>query len=304
MFIRSWLREVLLSEPLIFVGAIFEGRFLFHPVLAEDTAQVFLFVGVDAVFFALEAVIVRLAEVGDDFLAHRYGFLVRNAVEKSFDSPGDAHFDERHEVGAVSLGRNVAWIDRSHVFHFRGDILSGQMAQALGRAGAAGIEAMGKGAGHAAVVEGGRVVHSRLFLMVLYKCRHFWGIIIAYGDYFLLKVLSKWLLQLGAMLKDPCIFDMLTFTDLYNDTGFMPEYIGKLNFYCSAVDIILCCEGDNRTIGLLLCKTKDRIKAEYALRDIQKPIGISDYELGQSLPKDFRGSLPTIEEIEKELEMK
>lgn len=87
------------------------------------------------------------------------------------------------------------------------------------------------------------------------------------------------------------------------DTEFMPEYIGKLNFYCSAVDDILCREGDNRTIGLLLCKTKDRIKAEYALRDIQKPIGISDYELGQALPKDFRGSLPTIEEIEKELEM-
>ena len=86
------------------------------------------------------------------------------------------------------------------------------------------------------------------------------------------------------------------------DTEFMPEYIGKLNFYCSAVDDTLCREGDNRTIGLLLCKSKDRIKAEYALRDIQKPIGISDYELGQALPKDFRGSLPTIEEIEKELE--
>ena len=86
------------------------------------------------------------------------------------------------------------------------------------------------------------------------------------------------------------------------DTEFMPEYIGKLNFYCSAVDDILCREGDNRTIGLLLCKSKDRIKAEYALRDIQKPIGISDYELGQALPKDFRGSLSTIEEIEKELE--
>ena len=167
--------------------------------------------------------------------------------------------------------------------------------------------------------------------------------------------------EVKAMLKDPYIFDMLTFTDQYNerdveiglvshvekfliemgagfafmgrqyhievsgddyyidilmyntflhrylvielkDTEFMPEYIGKINFYCSAVDDILCREGDNRTIGLLLCKTKDRIKAEYALRDIQKPIGISDYELGQALPKDFRGSLPTIEEIEKELE--
>ena len=83
---------------------------------------------------------------------------------------------------------------------------------------------------------------------------------------------------------------------------FQPEYIGKLNFYCSAVDDILCREGDNRTIGLLLCKSKDRIKAEYALRDIQKPIGISDYELGQALPKDFRGSLPTSVLIQKELE--
>ena len=168
--------------------------------------------------------------------------------------------------------------------------------------------------------------------------------------------------EVKSMLKDPYIFDMLTFTDQYNerdveiglvshvekflieigagfafmgrqyhievsgddyyidilmyntflhrylvielkDTEFMPEYIGKLNFYCSAVDDILCREGDNRTIGLLLCKTKDRIKAEYALRDIQKPIGISDYELGQALPKDFRGNLPTIEEIEKELEV-
>ena len=53
---------------------------------------------------------------------------------------------------------------------------------------------------------------------------------------------------------------------------------------------------------MLTFKSKDRIKAEYALRDIQKPIGISDYELGQALSKDFRGSLPTIEEIEKELE--
>ena len=67
------------------------------------------------------------------------------------------------------------------------------------------------------------------------------------------------------------------------------------------MDDILCREGDSRTIGLLLCRTKDRIKTEYALHDIEKPIGISDYVLGQALPKDIRGSLPTIEEIEKEL---
>lgn len=165
-----------------------------------------------------------------------------------------------------------------------------------------------------------------------------------------------------SLLKDPYIFDMLTFTDEYNerdveiglvkhvqqfliemgagfafmgrqyhlsvsgddyyidllmyntfihrylvielkDTEFKPEYIGKLNFYCSAVDDVLCHEGDNKTIGLLLCKTKDKIKAEYALRDICKPIGISDYELGQALPHDLRSSLPSIEEIEAELDM-
>ena len=167
--------------------------------------------------------------------------------------------------------------------------------------------------------------------------------------------------EVTSMLKDPYIFDMLTFTEEYNErdveiglvkhveqflvemgagfgfmgrqyhievsgddyyidllmynsfmhrymvvelknTDFKPEYIGKLNFYCSAVDDILCREGDHRTIGLLLCKTKDKVKAEYALRDIVKPIGISDYELGQILPNDFRGSLPTIEEIESEFE--
>ena len=167
--------------------------------------------------------------------------------------------------------------------------------------------------------------------------------------------------EVTSMLKDPYIFDMLTFTEEYNErdveiglvkhveqflvemgagfgfmgrqyhievsgddyyidllmynsfmhrymvvelknTDFKPEYIGKLNFYCSAVDDILCREGDHRTIGLLLCKTKDKVKAEYALRDIVKPIGISDYELGQVLPNDFRGSLPTIEEIESEFE--
>ena len=166
--------------------------------------------------------------------------------------------------------------------------------------------------------------------------------------------------EVKSMLKDPYIFDMLTFTEQYDErdieiglvehvqkflvemgagfgfmgrqyhievsgddyyldllmynsfmhrylvielknTEFKPEYIGKLNFYCSAIDDILCRNGDNKTIGLLLCKTKDRIKAEYALRDIIKPIGVSDYELGQSLPADLRSSLPSIEDIEKDL---
>ena len=82
---------------------------------------------------------------------------------------------------------------------------------------------------------------------------------------------------------------------------FQPEYIGKLNFYCSAVDDILCREGDNPTIGLLLCQNKDQLMAEDALRDVHKPIGISDYELGQALPKDIKSGLPSIEELENKL---
>lgn len=166
--------------------------------------------------------------------------------------------------------------------------------------------------------------------------------------------------QVQEMLKDPYVFDMLTFTEEYTERDvelglvrhierfllelgsgfafmgrqyhisvsdsdyyldllfyhafthryvvielkkgeFKPEYIGKLNFYCSAVDDILCREGDNRTIGLLLCQYNDRIKAEYALRDINKPIGVSEYELAQSLPSNIKSGLPTIEEIEEQL---
>lgn len=82
---------------------------------------------------------------------------------------------------------------------------------------------------------------------------------------------------------------------------FKPEYAGKMNFYCSAVDDLLRHEHDTSTIGLILCQTKDRILAEYALRDIRKPIGVSDYELTRALPKEFASSLPSIEAIETEL---
>lgn len=84
-------------------------------------------------------------------------------------------------------------------------------------------------------------------------------------------------------------------------TEFRPEYLGKLNFYLSAVDDLLRHEGDAPTIGLLLCREHNHLVAEYALRDINKPIGVSAYELTRSLPKNLRGSLPTIEEIEAEL---
>ncbi len=82
---------------------------------------------------------------------------------------------------------------------------------------------------------------------------------------------------------------------------FKPEYAGKMNFYCSAVDAQLRHPHDAPTLGLILCQTKDRVIAEYALRDIHKPIGIADYELTRALPAEFRSSLPSIEAIEAEL---
>ena len=85
--------------------------------------------------------------------------------------------------------------------------------------------------------------------------------------------------------------------------AFQPEYAGKLNFYLSAVDDLLRHESDQPTIGLLLCKTKDDVVVEYALRDLNKPIGVARWEtkLVESLPEDLVGTLPTVEEFEAEL---
>ena len=84
---------------------------------------------------------------------------------------------------------------------------------------------------------------------------------------------------------------------------FKPEYAGKLNFYLSAIDTQLKHPQDNPSIGLILCKHKDKIEAEYSLRDIKKPIGISEYKLTHALPKNFQSQLPTIEQIESQLEI-
>jgi predicted nuclease of restriction endonuclease-like (RecB) superfamily len=81
---------------------------------------------------------------------------------------------------------------------------------------------------------------------------------------------------------------------------FKPSYSGQVNFYCSVVDDILAHKDDNPTIGLILCQEKDEIVAEYSLRNISQPIGISEYELTEVLPKEFVSSLPTIEMIESE----
>lgn len=82
---------------------------------------------------------------------------------------------------------------------------------------------------------------------------------------------------------------------------FEPEHTGKLNFYIKAVDSQYRKDGDAPTIGILLCKGKDKTVVEYALSDIQKPIGVSKYTLTRSLPNEFKSSLPSIEEIEAEL---
>lgn len=82
---------------------------------------------------------------------------------------------------------------------------------------------------------------------------------------------------------------------------FIPEYAGKMNFYCSAVDDLLKHPTDQPTIGLILCQVKDKVFAEYSLRGMQKPIGISEYELTRILPENLKGSLPSIEEIENNL---
>jgi len=82
---------------------------------------------------------------------------------------------------------------------------------------------------------------------------------------------------------------------------FKPEYAGKLNFYLSAVDSQLKKETDNPSIGILLCRKKDKIEVEYALRDINKPMGISEYRLTEAIPDNLKTKLPSVEEIENKL---
>ncbi|MFY9340999.1 MAG: PDDEXK nuclease domain-containing protein, partial [Planctomycetota bacterium] len=85
--------------------------------------------------------------------------------------------------------------------------------------------------------------------------------------------------------------------------AFRPEYAGKMNFYLSAVDEQMRHAQDAPSIGLLLCRSKKELVVEYALRDVKKPIGVAEWQtrLVASLPKELEGSLPTVEEIEREL---
>lgn len=83
---------------------------------------------------------------------------------------------------------------------------------------------------------------------------------------------------------------------------FEPEYVGKMNLYLGMADSQLKGEYDEPAIGLILCKTKNKIVAEYALKDTSKPIGIAEYRIVERLPDDIKGELPSIEEIESQVE--
>jgi predicted nuclease of restriction endonuclease-like (RecB) superfamily len=137
----------------------------------------------------------------------------------------------------------------------------------------------------------------------------------------LVEHVSKFLLELGAgfayigrqvplQVGDSDFFIDLLFYHIklhcyivieLKTTRFEPEHAGKLNFYIKAVDTQLRTEQDAPTIGIIICKKRDKLVAEYALSDINKPIGVSEYRLTESLPDQLKSSLPSIEEIEAEL---
>lgn len=82
---------------------------------------------------------------------------------------------------------------------------------------------------------------------------------------------------------------------------FIPEYAGKMNFYLSVLDDEIKSDLDNPSIGLILCKDKNKIVAEYSLKDMSKPIGVSEYQLMEVLPDDLKNTLPSTEDIEKRI---
>lgn len=82
---------------------------------------------------------------------------------------------------------------------------------------------------------------------------------------------------------------------------FEPSFLGQLSGYVSCANHILKRDGDNPTVGLLICKDKDDVMAHYALEGYNNPLGVSEYELSKLFPKDFKSTLPSIEEIEKGL---
>jgi hypothetical protein len=84
--------------------------------------------------------------------------------------------------------------------------------------------------------------------------------------------------------------------------SFKPEYVGKLNFYMVAIDRQVKEPEDKKTIGIILCKTKNKVTAEYALSNIQNPMGVATYQTSEALPEDLKDKLPDIKELEARLE--
>ena len=82
---------------------------------------------------------------------------------------------------------------------------------------------------------------------------------------------------------------------------FEPEFAGKMNFYLSATDDLLKTAADQPSIGIILCKSKNKVEVEYSLRDMKKPIGVSEFTVTQALPAELKSTLPTVEEFEREL---
>jgi predicted nuclease of restriction endonuclease-like (RecB) superfamily len=141
-------------------------------------------------------------------------------------------------------------------------------------------------------IENQLVTHIRKFLLELGKGFAFVGqqyhLEIAESDYYID------LLFYHIKLKCYVVIEL-------KNSKFIPEFAGKLNFHLSAVDSLLKDENDKPTIGILLCRDKNNIEAEFSLRDIQKPMGVTEFQLTNVLPDELKSSLPTIEEIEQNL---
>lgn len=137
------------------------------------------------------------------------------------------------------------------------------------------------------------IEHVSKFLLELGKGFAFLGkqyhILIADQDYYLD------LLFYHTILKCYVVIEL-------KNTKFIPEYAGKLNFYLSALDDTLKQESDKPSIGILLCRDKNNVEVEFALRGMSQPMGVSEFNLTEVLPDHLKSSLPTVEELEKELE--
>ena len=141
-------------------------------------------------------------------------------------------------------------------------------------------------------IENGLIQNLKKFLLELGKGFAFIGeqyhLNIADQDYYLD------LLFYNTKLHSYVVFELKT-------GEFLPEYAGKMNFYLNAVDELIKSDIDNPSIGIILCKSKNKIIAEYSLKDMTKPIGISEYTITKNIPDNMKQNLPSVEELEKEL---